>query len=220
MSRPDLNLRQAALSFIALVVGVFVALAAEAWWQEREEASIERETLRLLAVELDAVDAELRRVMKVDSATESSLDGSLRRLRAGELGASAEFDLNLEDYRIRHGALARALAEPGPVLRGDAQLYATLSDLDAVIRNSEQLVFMLTSTTLDDLDSFFRAMATLGGTGDPEVRRRAIRSDPAVSAGLQIWLLALRNREVIHQRLRAAVEEARVEVDRVLDGGG
>jgi hypothetical protein len=214
MSAGRVDLRQGAVGFVAIVVGVFIALAAETWWQDREEAALERDNLALLADELATIDSTLVRVIRIDSTTAATLGTTLGRIRTGQTLSPEAFALNLEDYRIPTGAARRLLAEPGPILRADARLHTGLSDLEAEISATQDLVRMLTSTTLQDIDGFFVSMARANAAQSPEEQVRILSRDPTASAYIQVWVLALQNRDAIHRRLRALVADVLTDLDR------
>jgi hypothetical protein len=48
------SVRQLAIEFVIIVAGVFVALAAESWWSEREHRAFERELREDMIVEFEA----------------------------------------------------------------------------------------------------------------------------------------------------------------------
>ncbi len=214
----QLDFRQALVGFLAIVVGVFVALAAEAWWQDREEAALERDHLELLAQELVAVDTTLARVIRVDSATMVALGATLTKIRTRERVSALDFAFNLEDYRIPTGAMRRLLGDPGPVLRSGASLYTRLSDLEAEIDATRDIIRMLTSTTLQEIEGFFEVMAVASSGGSVEAFATTLADDPGVAAHVQMWLLALQNRDRIHRQLRGMVADVRVELEAVGEG--
>jgi hypothetical protein len=218
VSDGQLDLGQVAVGFVAIVVGVFIALAAEAWWQDREEAALERDNLELLAQELVTIDSTLARVVRIDSATTVALGTTLSRIQTRQELTADDFAFNLEDYRIPTGAMRRLLSDPGPALRTGAQLYTGLSDLEAEIDATRDLIRMLTSTTLQDIEGFFEVMAGVSGGASMAEVGDALAGDPRVSAHLQMWLLTLQNRDRIHRELRRMVTDVRRELAAAIGG--
>ena len=51
--RPEIN-RKLVVEFVVIVAGVFVALAAESWWSEREDRQFERELREDMIVEFES----------------------------------------------------------------------------------------------------------------------------------------------------------------------
>mgnify|MGYP001819031635 CR=1 FL=1 len=61
---PKINWGQAASEALLILVGILLALAADAWWEERSERLQEREYLEALASELDQMKAHVRSVLR------------------------------------------------------------------------------------------------------------------------------------------------------------
>jgi hypothetical protein len=66
--------KTASREFVTIVAGVLCALAAQAWWQGREDHSREREYLRQLLSETEANQARLEDAIRRDSIAGESLE--------------------------------------------------------------------------------------------------------------------------------------------------
>ena len=212
------GLGQAVTGFVAIVVGVLVALAAETWWQERAEVARDLENLELLERELAAVDSTLAAVVSVDSATAARLTAGRAALARGDTMPSDGLNLMIEDYRISTGAARRLLADPGPLLIENPDLHTRVSDFLAELEVARELNSMLTQTALDAIGRIFVAQEAKPAfrDADPMVRADAMRADPEVLGGVMMWMVALENRDQIHRRLLGLVEGTRNELGRVL----
>jgi len=78
--------------FVVIVIGVFLALAAESWWSEREDRRLEREIREDMIAEFEANI----RILEADLATN---EGARRRIATLD-GLSGEALLALTDDRI------------------------------------------------------------------------------------------------------------------------
>ena len=78
MSQPSFweRARGLSLEFLIVVVGVFIALAAETWWSEREDRLLEREIRDDIAVEF----AGNIRILKADIQTNTRMADHFARL--------------------------------------------------------------------------------------------------------------------------------------------
>ena len=61
---PRINWRQAAGEALFILLGILLALAVDAWWEERSERRQEREYLEALHVELDQLQAHVDTVVR------------------------------------------------------------------------------------------------------------------------------------------------------------
>ena len=206
-----------------IVVGVLIALAADAWWQGREEAR--RELEYLLAVQSDMAEAgpALMNAIQKDSAI-FSLDQALAdRLRSpGSSDTSDSFQISMvfADVSIPSGTI-RALIGTGDIrlvqsapLRGqliafDALLDRTLTWRNAlesgIIENSRELMREIEAARMAG------AGVTVGNELIEQMRRR-----PGLISGLTVHYLSIGNRIHLHRELLRSIEELNTSLSAVL----
>jgi hypothetical protein len=120
MKRPKLD-RKLAAEFAVIVVGVFVALAAESWWSEREDRQYEREIREDMIVEfesnvriLDADIGENEEARKRLGMLEGLTDEALLALSDNELSGQLVPYLTWAGFDPEMGSV-QALVESGNI---------------------------------------------------------------------------------------------------------
>ena len=146
------RLGQLAAEFLVIVIGVFVALAAESWWSEREERQFERELLRDMVAEFEqnirileqdlAANAEssahFRSLAELDDSALQAIDNVTMGNRYGVFPSWAGFDPEL-------GA-AQALVQSGNLnVISDPELRLMMSEWSGLLVTSRRFTVQATS---------------------------------------------------------------------------
>lgn len=133
-SSPTRRSLRVAGEFAVLVVGVFIAVAAESWWSEREDRAYERElredmvaefeaNLRILQADLSANDTAQARLASFAGKGEEELQA----MSSAEVTAAIGSWLQWAGFDPEMGA-AQALVESGNIgVIGDRRLRLLLS---------------------------------------------------------------------------------------------
>lgn len=211
-SRP---LRLAA-EFATIVLGVFVALAGEAWWEDRREAAQEAENLSVLASDLFAADTVVTRVIREDSTFAVIIREDLTALATRDTTHTLRLPLTISEYRLRTGGLDRALASSGPVLEGSPELNALLSDLQAELRTVGELNATMTGELFRYVQGTVRIQETIR-VAEGALTNATLLSGLAVSpealSSIAMVTVILQNRDALHRRLQALLRDVRDALD-------
>jgi hypothetical protein len=201
-----------AAEFGTIVLGVFVALAGEAWLENRKEASQEAENLAILAEDLFAADTVLTRVVRQDSTFASMIREDVVALASGDTEHVLRLPLTVSEYRLRTGGLDRALANPGPVLEDSPQLIALLSELQAELRTVEGLNATMTAELFRYVQGTVRAqegVRVAAGRLDNETLVEGLGSSPEGLSSITMVTVILQNRNGLHTRLQGLLGDVR-----------
>lgn len=204
--------------FLVLVAGVLTALAAQAWWESREDRGRERDYLRQLLVDTRENERRLATAIAEDSAAAigvtramDALQGSTRPpppadsvvawVRAG--GAASDFQPLAGTYAALLGTGDLRLAQ-GDALRQRLATYAAAMDVE------RERLAQYREVVIEVVGPMARAMPFMrrvflrdpGGlqAGDAEIAR--MRDDPEVAAVLLTVQAASTNRLSALRRLR------------------
>ena len=139
---------------IVVVVGVIIALAANAWWEDRRTDALEAEVLRAVRSELEANRVELAEIVRL---TEDCLDRTDRFLRAapsslGAVPADSAF----------HWAASLACRRTFEPATEAAQALGTAPGFDSVLDLRIRRAVAGWVTALDDAVEERNAMSTYG----------------------------------------------------------
>ena len=208
---------------VIIVVGVLIALAADAWWQGREEAR--RELEYLLAIQSDMAEAgpALTNAIQLDSAT-VFLDRALaEQLRSGgslDTSEPLRISMAFADVSVPSGTI-RALIGTGDIrLVQSAPLRAQLIAFDALLDRTLTWRNALESGIIENNRELMREMevARMARAGvavgnDPldQLRRR-----PGFISGLEMHVVSVGNRISLHRELLRSIEELNTSLSTVL----
>lgn len=87
--------------FALIVVGVFTALAAQAWWERRQERLAEDEYLQQVAADARTTTELLRRALSEEKASGASAQGILNLMR------NPEYPIERSDTAVFHPLFGR-----------------------------------------------------------------------------------------------------------------
>lgn len=201
-----------AAEFGTIVLGVFVALAGEAWLENRKEANQEAENLAILAEDLFAADTVLTRVVRQDSTFASMIREDMAALASRDTEHTLRLPLTISEYRLRTGGLDRALANPGPVLEDSPGLTALLSELQAELRTVEGLNATMTAELFRYVQGTVRAqqgVRVAAGRLDNETLVEGLGNSPEALSSITMVTVILQNRNGLHTRLQGLLGDVR-----------
>lgn len=210
--------RTALREFVVIVAGVLCALAAQAWWEGRQERERERAYLVQLLADTEENERRLARAIDDDSeavrggaAALKALDGAGPVPSTDSLARWIELAGRASDPKPLTGTY-RALLGTGDLrlVRNDS-LRARLVAYAAGIDNESQRLQQLRGMVLDNVGPFVRAVpfvrqGFVGGGSALVIDVERLRRDPEVATVLFTMHAANSNRL---NGLRRAHEETR-----------
>jgi hypothetical protein len=202
------------LAELAVIVGgVLIALAADAWWERRQEHAEARDYLQQLLVDFQETDRRLRATIAADSKTVERVNGVVDRAFRGVFPSADSLDLPTQYnfFEPLTGTLT-ALVEGGDLrlIRVDSlrfKLVAFLALIDAsqqVLRHTETLIWNSTEHVAlgrarHSQSALRRAAGRGSGWGEIDVR--AALNDPDIISALQVQVVASQVRMFSLRRL-------------------
>ena len=217
--------RTALREFIVIVTGVLVALAAQAWWESRQERAREHEYLRQLLAETRENESRIEQSITQDSAG----GAALARIMAA-LGADAPVPTpdSIAAWVVRGGSVSdfqplfgtyRALLGTGDLrLVQNDSLRALIVTYAAVMDQEDEWLRQLRVAFLNAVEPIARSMpfvrsAFLAGPDLSLIDVEALRENPDAAATLFSLqtahvnrLRALRRAREETRRIRSALE--------------
>ena len=219
------KLRWFAAEIVIVVAGVLIALAANAWWQGRQQDDLEAAILRSVAAELDANRASLGGLL---AYTDGCLATSDRFLRAAptalaavprdsvagwveRLGCPATFDPTLAASGALAGATGLRSVRDLAVREAVAAWITALDDAE----EEADMVRTAGPAVVDAAVPYATAGATSGLPGFPTVPRMVAAGPPGALADLRadgrfVEAVVLRSHQqhLYADELRAALAQA------------
>lgn len=180
-----INWRQAAGESLLLLLGVLLALSAQAWWEARAERDTRREYINNLLLEVNDNQARLQRLLEQHEKYISAATVVANELQKGQQAASAELireQLSIlsffSDFRPATSALENLVSDGGlgalktPELRLAILKYAQSID-DHNVGQAEQINFFLQSF-IPYLSSRIPLLDIQFIKGNPDIPARSI----------------------------------------------
>jgi hypothetical protein len=206
------------LAELAVIVGgVLIALAADAWWESRQEQAEARDYLQQLLVDFQETDRRLRATIAGDARTLELVNGVVDRAFRGEFPLPDSLDLptRYDQFEPLTGTLT-ALVESGNLrlIRDDRlrfELVAFLALIDVsqqVLRHTETLIWNSTDHVVlgrarHSQSALRRAAGRGSGWGEIDVP--GALNDPDIISALQVQAVASRVRTFSLRRLEEPV---------------
>lgn len=162
------NWRQAAGESLILLLGVLLALGAQAWWEARSEKQLVRGYVSNLLIELSSNAAGLERTILANN-NRAERSTTLIRVLEGEVSSiEPEYMLSLlgplttfTDFRPATAALDNLVGAGGLGLFGDAELQLAVSRYAQAIEDHNALQLELAHFHLDQFIVFLREKVPL-----------------------------------------------------------
>lgn len=208
--------RASVREFFVIVAGVLVALAAQAWWEGRQDRSLEADYLA--QIRADALEnlARLEAAIAQDSVAAAAADSAMLVLEGALEGTSAE---QLVGWIGRLGQASefqpvtgahRALQETGDLrhIRSDEVRHALIAYATSLDRGTARLD-QLRASVLEAVPSFARALpfmrlAFVRGPRPEEADLEGLRGDPEAAVAVFTMQAATENRLSGLRRMREA----------------
>jgi len=215
------TMRVLLLELVVIILGVFVALAADSWWGGRAEHVRMQRNLVALGQDLATAKREIQVSIKNDSISLAMSERALALLQTEGTGRSEARSLvtdtllsSIDVARIPYGTL-RFLVTSGDVrlVRDDStrgQLIQGLSNLE----RDDALILMLADKADDAWDQITLARTRFGAASEewPD----AALGDPEVIGGLAVWNGKLQNIDELLRAMLSTIEDLQAAVEREL----
>lgn len=179
---------------IVVVVGVIIALAANAWWEGRREATLEAEVRRAVRVELERNVGELRAILEETEACLDRTDQFLRRTSASLAAVPADSTFYWvsgvscrRTFDPAFGAARALTGAPGFDSVDDLQVRAAVAGWVTAVEDATEEAAALSeqgARVYGELSRYAAAAADEGLAGFPTIPRLVARAGPAVLAEL------------------------------------
>lgn len=235
------RITRAVASLVTIIVGVLMALAANAWWEGRHERTRGHIYLEMLRVDLEATDSLIDASLAQDRRTLDSSQRMAEVLLAGsswsQLPQSVKPHFGLDDAWFRTGTVTALLAT------GDINNIRSDTLRSALVRYADEVNFIRSSLSRTETASwanvrdYVRAEEELFQTArDPDLKRRLvamssdealrsfdlrrIREHPGIAAAFRLHAITVANRMEVLQQSKAPVEELLRLLDDELGAGG
>lgn len=214
------SLPRALAEIAVVVVGVLIALAAESWWADRQEARIELEYLVQLEEDVGALVAEIEASVAEETRILEQLQEAAQELVQGDpdLPFGAPFTTSVPN--LRNGGLAQVDAMRGPRLARDPALRAQISNLATSVSTSDRLLSGFFEDVVDNLRVALVEIARIQQAKGPRTTNGHVRTNPQVLTAVTFHGIALQNRITTLQGLLDEAEAAGARLRQVLGAEG
>lgn len=132
------GVRWFATELVVVTAGILLALAAQAWWEERENRARERDYLERLLDDTRRNEEEIARLIEADSGRRALSVAMLRILRDGSPMPSQDSLVSLTSMSSASGGVLTTTAVDALTSSGDLRLLT-----DPAVRDSTLRVFNL-----------------------------------------------------------------------------
>jgi hypothetical protein len=185
-----------------IVAGVLIALAANSWWERRQEQNHAREYLEQLLVDVQTTERRLRSIIDTETQRLETVNSIISRALAGPWPQpdSLELPTGYDYFEPLTGTLT-ALIQSGDLrlLRSDSirfeliALSALIRETETGLRHTESMIWSSTERVAAGRARHSQSAARRGanaGRGWGQVDVAGVLNDPEVISALQIQALA------------------------------
>jgi hypothetical protein len=198
---------------VVLIAGILLALAGDAWWEQRQEAAVEIGYLESIRDDLAQMSLELDRAIVSDSADAAMNFQEVQRLRAGEPVGRLSF--RFEDVSFSIGTI-QALVGSGDIrLVSSRELRADIIAFHATFDARLAWSRALEAQIIENLRESVRAGEAERAARDSPLPEGAARSSDYIATVLSHALI-LGNRTALHRRVRQAADRLSEAISREL----
>lgn len=212
--------RRALTEVAVVVVGVLIALAAESWWADRQEARIELEYLVQLEGDLQGLVAEIEASIDEETRILEQLQDAARSLVQGDPEEPFAVGFTTSVPTLRNGGLAQVDAIRGPILAREPALRARIADLAAFVATSDRLLAGFFEDVVDNLRIALVEIARLQQVHGRITTVGHARGNPEILTAVSFHGIALQNRISTLERLLESARGTRAALRTVLDAEG
>jgi hypothetical protein len=185
-----------------IVAGVLIALAANSWWERRQEQNHAREYLEQLLVDVQTTEQRLRSIIDTETQRLETVNSIIGRAFGGPWPQpdSLELPTGYDYFEPLTGTLT-ALIQSGDLrlLRSDSirfeliALAALIRETETGLRHTESMIWSSTERVAAGRARHSQSAARRGtnaGRGWGKVDVAGVLNDPEVISALQIQALA------------------------------
>jgi hypothetical protein len=197
-----------------IVAGVLIALAADSWWEKRQERQRAEQYLRQLLVDFRQTERGLQNSIEGDTRTLESATKVIERAYRGRFGLadSLQMPSGYQQFTPLTGTLT-ALVQGGDLrlLKGDSLRFALIAyaamiqETETILRHTETLIWnsheRATLARARHSHSAARR-GTNAGSGWGEIDVAGALNDPEIISALQIQAMASQIRLFNRERLQ------------------
>jgi hypothetical protein len=185
-----------------IIAGVLIALAANSWWEGRQEQKHAREYLEQLLVDIQRTDRRLRSTLETETHRREAVSAAIGRAFAGTWPHPDSLDLPTGyDYFEPLTGTLTALIQSGDLrlLTSDSVRFeliafsALIHETEAILRHTESLIWNSTQRVLTGRARHSQSTARRGpqaGRGWGDVDVVGVLNDPEVISAMQIQAVA------------------------------
>lgn len=185
-----------------IVAGVLIALAANSWWERRQEQNHAREYIEQLLVDVQTTERRLRSIIDTETQRLETVSSVISRAFSGPWPQSDSLELptGYDYFEPLMGTLT-ALIQSGDLrlLRSDSIRFeliafsALIHETETGLRHTESLIWNSTERVAAGRARHSQSAARRGtnaGRGWGQVDVAGVLNDPEVISALQIQALA------------------------------
>lgn len=185
-----------------IVAGVLIALAANSWWERRQEQNHAREYLEQLLVDVQTTERRLRSIIDTETQRLEAVSSVISRAFSGPWPQpdSVELPTGYDYFEPLMGTLT-ALIQSGDLrlLRSDSirfeliALSALIHETETGLRHTESLIWNSTERVAAGRARHSQSAARRGtnaGRGWGQVDVAGVLNDPEIISALQVQALA------------------------------
>jgi hypothetical protein len=188
--------------FTVIVTGVLIALAADSWWERRQEQHHAREYIEQLLVDIQATERRLRSTIETETQRLEGVNSVISRALRGPWpqADSLELPTGYNYFEPLKGTLT-ALIQGGDLrlLRSDSIRFeliafsAVIHETETILRHTETLIWNSTERILLGRARHSQSAARReanAGRGWGQVDVAGVLNDPEVISALQVQAVA------------------------------
>ena len=197
MSSRSLPVSRLITELLVIILGVLIALGAEAWWSGRIEAAAEREYLVLARVELEDLSVHLRD--RIDDLTGdlAAFEAEFARLESADPDDPYDFNLSVTTVRPRLGLLREINEIGGPILDREPAVRAEVGSLVSEIETDHALANLFLAQQIENIRTMSTIYWELNLEREGPVTFSQVRGSPEAIGALAFSQLAVR--QVVRQ---------------------
>ena len=185
-----------------IVAGVLIALAADSWWERRQDQNLAREYLEQLLVDVQATERRLQSTIDTETQRLEAVSSAISRAFGGPWPQpdSLELPTGYNYFEPLMGTLT-ALIQSGDLrlLRSDSIRFeaiafsALIHETETILRHTESLIWNSTERIMAGRARHSQSAARRGtnaGRGWGQVDVAGALNDPEIISALQIQAVA------------------------------
>jgi len=202
------------------MVGVLIALLAESWWADRDQARAELEYLTQVEADIAALLAEIDASLAEERRILDQLQVASAALMQGDPDTPFGVAFTTSSPTLRSGSLSQVAAMRGPRLTADPELRAEIGDLAASTASTDRLLGAFFDDVVDNLRVALLEITRVQIERGRAPTNGALRDSPEILTAVTFHGIALTNRVATLDQLRADAEPLRERLRALLAEAG